>query len=71
MADPDLRRQVANTMSAALSPIPGGTCISDIAADMADLMLSILAGIAPRSKRLRGPQDWCADPGVQADMNAA
>ena len=37
MADSDLRRQVASAMSAALSPIPNGTCISDIAADVADL----------------------------------
>ena len=71
MADPDLRRQVASAMSAALLPIPNGTCISDIAAGMADLMLSISEEIAPRSKRPRGPQGWCVDPGVQADMNTA
>ena len=65
MADPDLRRQVASAMSAALSPIPNGACITDIAAGMADLMLSISAEIAPRSKRPRGPQGWCADPGMQ------
>ena len=53
-------------MSTAPSPIPNGTCISGIAADMADLMLSISAEIAPHSKRPRGPQGWCADPGVQA-----
>ena len=58
-------------MSAALSPIPNGTCISDISADMRDLMLSISVGIAPRSKRPRGPQGWCADPDMQAGMNAA
>ena len=45
--------------------------IGDITADMADIMLSIAAELAPRSKRPRGPQGWCADPGVQAEMNAA
>ena len=35
------------------------------------LYFPISAEIAPRSKRPRGPQGWCADPGVQADMNAA
>ena len=71
MADPDLRRQVASARNAALSPIPNGICITDIAAGMADLMLSISAEIEPRSKRPRGPQGWWADPGAQADMNAA
>ena len=71
MADPNLRRHVANATSAALSPIPNGTCIGDIAADMADVMLSISAELAPRPKRPRRPQGWCADSGVQAKMNAA
>ena len=69
MADLDLRRQVASATSAALPPIPNGSCIGDIAADMADVMLSIAAELAPRSKRPRGAQG--ADPGVQAEMNAA
>ena len=30
-------------------------------ADMADVMLSIAAELAPRSKRPRGAQGWCAD----------
>ena len=55
MDDPDLRRQVACAINEALSPIPNGTGISDIAADMADLTLSTSAKIAPRSKRPRGP----------------
>ena len=38
---------------------------------MADVMLSITAELAPRSKRPRGAQGRCADPGVQAEMNAA
>ena len=38
---------------------------------MANVMLSIAAELAPRSKRPRGPQGWCADPSVQAEMNAA
>ena len=71
MADPDLLRQVASVMNAALSTIPNGTCISDIAADMIDLMLFISEEIAPRSKRPRGPQGWCADPCVKAEINAA
>ena len=71
MADPDLRHHVASVMSEALSPIPDGTSIGDIAADMADLMLSISAEIAPRFKRPRGPQGWCANPGVHADMKTA
>ena len=40
MADPNLRCQVANATVAALPPIPDGTCSSDIAIDMADVMLS-------------------------------
>ena len=70
MADPNLRRHVASAKSAALPPISNGTCIGDIAADMADDMLSIAAELAPCSKLPRGAQGWCADPGVQAEMNA-
>ena len=55
----------------ALPPIPDGTCIGDIATDMADVMLSTAAELVPRSKHLRGAQDWCAGPGVEAKMNAA
>ena len=51
MADPNLRCQVANAMVAVLSPIPGDTCISDIATDVADVMLSTAAELAPRFKR--------------------
>ena len=71
MADPDLRRQVASATSAALLPVPNDTCISDTAADMADVKLSIAAKVVPRCKRPRGAQGWCADPGVQTEMNAA
>lgn len=46
-------------MGAALLPALNGTCINNIAADMADVMLSISAKLMPRSKRPRGP--WCAD----------
>ena len=70
MADPNLRRQVASATSAALPPILNGTCIGDIAADITDVMLSIAVEFAPRSKRTRGAQGLCADPGVQAEMNA-
>ena len=55
----------------ALPPIPDGTCISDIATDMADVTLSTAAAFVPRSKRPRGAQGWCAGPGVEAEMNAA
>ena len=55
----------------ALPPIPDGTCISDIATDMADVMLSTAAKLVPRSKRPGGAQGWCAGPGVEAEMNAA
>ena len=39
VTDPNLRFQVANAMVDALSPTLDGTCISDIATDMADVML--------------------------------
>ena len=71
MTDPNLRCQVANAMVDALPPIPDGTCISDIATDMADVVLSTAAEMVPRSKRPRGAQDWCVGPGVEAEMNAA
>ena len=71
MTDPNLRFQVANAMVDALPPIPDGTCISDIATDMAKVMLSTAAELVPRSKRPRGAQGWCAGPGVEAEMNAA
>ena len=71
MTDPNLRFQVANAMVDALPPIPDGTCISDIATDMAEVMLSTAAELVLRSKSPRGAQGWCAGPGVEAEMNAA
>ena len=71
MTDPNLRFLVANAMVDALPTIPDGTCISDIATDMAEVMLSTAADLVPRSKRPRGAQGWCAGPGVEAEMNAA
>ena len=71
MTDPNLRCQVANAMVDALPPISDGTCIRDIATDMADVMLSTAAELVPRSKRPRGSHGWCARPGVEAEMNAA
>lgn len=47
--DSELRRQVGSAMSAALAPIPNGTCIGYTAGDMADVMLSISIEIVPRS----------------------
>ena len=55
----------------ALPPIPDGTCISDIATDMADVMLFTAAELVPRYKRSRGAKGWCAGPGVEAEMNVA
>ena len=71
MTDPNLRFQVASAMVDGHPPIPDGTCISDIATGMADIMLSTAAELVPRSKRPRGAQGWCAGPGVEAEMNAA
>ena len=71
MTDPNLRYQVANAMVNARPQIPDGTCISDIATDMADVMLSTAAELVPRSKRPRGAQGWCAGPGVEAEINTA
>ena len=71
MTDPNLRCQVANAMVDALPPIPDGTCIGDIATDMADVVLSTATEIVPRSERPRGAQGWCAGPGVKAETNAA
>ena len=71
MTDSNLRCQVANAMLDALPPIPDDTCISDIATDTADVMLSTAAELVPRSKRPRGAQGWCAGPCVEAEMNAA
>ena len=71
MTGPYVRGQVANAVSAALPPISDGTCISDIATDMTDVMLSITAKPVPRSKRPRGAQGWCAGPGVEDDMKPA
>ena len=55
----------------AIPRISDGTCISDIATDMADVMLSTAAELVPRSKRPRGAQGRCPGPGVEAEMNAA
>ena len=71
MTDPNLRCQVAKAMADALPPIPDGTCIGDIATDMADLVLSTAAELVPRSKRPRGAHGWCAGPGVEAKINEA
>ena len=41
MADPNLRCQITNAMAAALPPTPDGTCISDIATDIAESCLPL------------------------------
>ena len=71
MTDPNFRFQVANAMVDALPPILDGTCISDIATDMADVMLSTVAELVPRSKCPRGAQGWCTGSGVETERNAA
>ena len=71
MTGSNLRCQVANAMVDALPSLPDGTCISDIAIDMADVILSTAAELVPRSKLPRGAQGSCAGPGVEAEMNAA
>ena len=58
-------------MFAALPPIPDSNCINDVAIDIADVMLSTAVELAPRSKRPRGTQGWCAGFSVEAEMNAA
>ena len=68
---PNLRCQVANAMAPALRPIPDGTCISDIATDMADVVRSIAAELLPRCKRSREAQGRCAGPGAAANVSAA
>ena len=49
MTDPNLRCQVVKTMVAALPPIHHGTCIDDIATDMADVILSTTVELILRS----------------------
>ena len=71
MVYPNLRCQVANATVTALLLTPDGNCISDIATDMTDVMLSTAAELAPRSKNPRGAQGWCTGPGVETKMNTA
>ena len=62
MTDPNLRCQVTNAIVDALPPIPDGICTSDIATDMADVILSTAAELVPRSKRPRGAQVGARGP---------
>ena len=71
MTDPNLRCHVANAMIGALPSIPYGTYISDIATNVVDVMISTATSLVPRSRRPRKGQDWCAGPGVEAEINAA
>ena len=71
MTDPNLRCRVANAMVDALPSIPDGTCISDIAIDMADVMLSTTAELVSCSEHPRGAQGLCVGSGVETEMNAA
>ena len=70
MTDPNLRCQVANAMVATLPPVPDGTYTSNIATDMANVLLFTAAELAPRLKCPRGAKSWCAGPGVKAEMKA-
>ena len=47
MADPNLLCQVENAVAVTLPPIPDGPCISDVTADMADVMPSIAVELVP------------------------
>ena len=69
--DQSLRFQVANAMDDAPLPIPDCTCISDIATDMADVILSTAAELVPPYKRQRGAQAWCSEFGAEVEMNVA
>ena len=71
MTDPNLRCQVAKAMVAALPPLLDSTCISDIATDMAGVMISTAAELVLLSKHPREAQGYCAGPDVEAEMNAA
>ena len=71
MTNPNFRCQFANAMIAAVPSIRDGTCTSDVAIDMADVMFSSVVKLAPCSMRLRGAQGWCPGPGVEAEMNEA
>ena len=71
MTDPNLRCQVMNAMVTALPPMPDDTRVSDIATDIANVMLSTATELAPRFKRPRGAQGEYAEPGVEVKMNAA
>ena len=62
MTEPNLRFQASNAMVDALPPILDGTCISDIATDMAEVMLPTAADLVPLSERPRGVQGRCAGP---------
>lgn len=48
----------------ALPPTSNDTCISDIAAYMADVKLSISAEKVSRSKHTRAPQGSCAEANI-------
>ena len=71
MTDPNIRRQVANAMVDALPYIPDDICISDIATDMVDVMLSTAAKLVSRSQRPRGAQGWCVRLSAEGEMNTA
>ena len=69
MANPNLRCQVANAVFATVPLIHNHTCISDVAIDLADVMFSTVAKLAPCSMCLRGAKGLCVGPGVEAEMN--
>ena len=61
---------LTRTFDSRIRTIPDGTCISIIALDMADIILTATK-LAPRSKRPRGAQSWFVGPGMEAEMNVA
>lgn len=70
LSDPDLRRKVASDYSSSAS-ISRNTFIGKIDTNMADIMLYTSIESSLNSNRPNEPHGCCADPGVQADINAA
>ena len=71
IADTNLRCEVANAISAAITQIPDGTLISDIVTDTPDFRVSILVKLTPHFKPPRGVHSWSTEPGIEAEMDTA
>ena len=64
-------KNLGETIGRAIPPIPDGTCISNIATNMVNVILSTATRLVPRSERPCGAQGWCAGSGAEAEMNTA